>query len=515
MFLMLAQAYALTLELPTTHVQDETITVTVAEANPRAPIVVMAGRQPQPGACVPNGPCLGVAVDTVRLVDVERADNTGELTLRVPLSLDPGLWHVQAITMPSTPVPLSPILTIEVIDGTLDPDQDGVSNRLEFWAGTPMDDPDADDDGVLDGDDLWPFTPSALTAWTPDDLVISDPAISLPDPEFDAIGNQVVWQDRDGLEVWLADMDPVTGTMSPLDGRGQLLAQDVVPISTAKNGPEWVQTSLGPMALYAKERRGIARIVAAPPSGLPWPTLNLGAGFGPIGSLDPSDTNPRVLYTDDFDAHSLITRLMPLPGSELHHPQPIFSPRWIAGRDELIGYIADADDVWQVAEVDPVTGAWTARTQSPYYKRSTFGWHAPEHGVEAFFTTIGPPGSEVSTAIEVYLADGSGGWRLHDIIHAPPSFPFIVSPEPLEVNGQSYISFLASKEPLNVNNGEAEVWLVDIDPSTHFARRLSDGSVPIMKDPEPIVYASGNPFVYYTEITAARDRVLHRCALGL
>jgi hypothetical protein len=506
-------AAAPVLDFPAEVVDGEQVEVTISGVAPGQTVGAIAARLQGPGICPPvPGDCLEVRVGLRVLMSPTAADANGVATAQTTV-LGTGTWYVQAMAIGAT-AEVSPVSTVVSYDPEEDTDGDGASNANELVAGTPPFVADADGDGIADGEDLWPFLPNPADPFVPDDLVVSDPAVSLPDPEFDTVGNQVAWQDRDGLELWVADVDPVNGTLSPPDGRGTLIATNVVPISRVRNGPEWVQTATGGQVLYGDASTGVERIVAASNVGGTWVSRNIAVGVGPIGSLDANDPFPRVHYAEYYGpgADRYRTQYLDDPGSDLGYADDLKWGRWVEGSDKLVGLV-DQGGVLQVSEVDPATGTSVLRTNSAVSKRNVFGWQAPEYGVEAFFHSSGPVGSDTPLQIDVFLDDGAGGWTHHDTITGPPAFPYIVSPEPLVVNGRSYISFLASNAPLNRNNGQSEVWLVDIDPATQFGRRLSDMPGAVLKDPEPAVFGN-NALVYYTEVVG-RDRVVHRTLTGL
>ncbi|MEM9057469.1 MAG: hypothetical protein AAGD86_08330, partial [Pseudomonadota bacterium] len=74
--------------------------------------------------------------------------------------------------------------------------------------------------------------------FVPDDQTVSDPSVDLPDPEFDPVGDRMVWQDRLG-NLWIADLDPANGDVMPPSGRGQKLDENLAGLIRTGNGPEW------------------------------------------------------------------------------------------------------------------------------------------------------------------------------------------------------------------------------------------------------------------------------------
>jgi hypothetical protein len=247
-------AAAPVLDFPAEVVDGEQVEVTISGVAPGQTVGAIAARLQGPGICPPvPGDCLEVRVGLRVLMSPTAADANGVATAQTTV-LGTGTWYVQAMAIGAT-AEVSPVSTVVSYDPEEDTDGDGASNANELVAGTPPFVADADGDGIADGEDLWPFLPNPADPFVPDDLVVSDPAVSLPDPEFDTVGNQVAWQDRDGLELWVADVDPVNGTLSPPDGRGTLIATNVVPISRVRNGPEWVQTATGARCSTATPRQ--------------------------------------------------------------------------------------------------------------------------------------------------------------------------------------------------------------------------------------------------------------------
>ena len=94
-------------------------------------------------------------------------------------------------------------------------------------------------------------TGSTLGQFVPNDRIVSDPAATLVDPEFDQLDNYMVLQEVEG-NLWLAKIDPVTGDIHPPDGRGKLLDTIVANPSESGNGPEFGYGGGEPYVVYTR-----------------------------------------------------------------------------------------------------------------------------------------------------------------------------------------------------------------------------------------------------------------------
>ena len=85
---------------------------------------------------------------------------------------------------------------------------------------------------------LFSYDISVAAVFQPNDRIVSDPAQSIRDPEFDPTYNLMVWQDELN-QLWLADLDPATGEISPFNGKGQLIDSELSNLILIGNGPEF------------------------------------------------------------------------------------------------------------------------------------------------------------------------------------------------------------------------------------------------------------------------------------
>lgn len=376
---------------------------------------------------------------------------------------------------------------------------------------------DSDGDGLLDAVDCYPLIPDAPDGFVRDDLVISDPSISVSDPEFDADSLQVTWQTEDGSHLWVADIESCTGEVSPRTFQGVLIDTDVVPISAAKNGPEWMYSSRGAEVVYAKQfdQPTIMRAWQRP-SG--WATQPIpGAhGWGPFGTLFPSDPEPMIRFKrelpDGREGWWVDARGVSQTYGEFLTPS-----RWSYTRKEILGRIGDADGNQQIVSFDVQTQTWHQLTDSPFRKSYTFMWAAPELGGEEVLMTTHASQGDEQTEIALYRdTDGDGHWTIHKTIPSPPGHPFVVSAEPMVHDGRSYISYLASRGARNNDSDQSQVWIAGIEAGGRFTRRVD--RLPFgarAKDPEPFTTPCA-AWIFYTYLDhPSGNRVIRRAATGL
>lgn len=398
-----------------------------------------------------------------------------------------------------------------------DTDLDGALDGVEASLGIDPLSPDSDGDGLLDGVDVWPLRAGPFDPFVPVDTVVSDSTASLPDPEMDSGSDQIVWQTDDGARMFVADIDPTNGDIVPLNGRGTLIDTTVAPISAAKNGPEWAVGAAGSQVVYAKEVAGVYRLFHAVEGPGGWTASMLDGsigGRGPIGSQDPGDPTPRVVYLDEPVPGQpvLLAREIDDETTDVQLPEWLQFPRWVVGERVITG-VRDVGGLGRVVRFDMDTGSYERLTWDDVDHGSVFFFQAPELGGESlFFTTHGVQKNR-PTSLWVWRLR-NGAWTPIKEIPTPPGRPYVISPEPFEWAGRSWVSFISADEPINSNNGRADVWMAGLAPGNDVIRRISADTDIVRKDPES--YVGGvRPWVYYTRVFADGRRVLHRCELGL
>ena len=352
-------------------------------------------------------------------------------------------------------------------------------------------------------------TPNKARPFLVNDQVVSDLSVSLPDPEFDQVGFRMTWQDKNN-QLWVATVDPATGNFIPTTGQGQLLDTNLVAITTMKNGPEWAYSKQGSQIVYTKLVNDRPTLSRARWTGTRWETRTLQKGsdrYGPLGSQNPRDATPRVVYKKIQGKTNLLTwREIDNPASEALVPGALEFPsgRWVEGERSLMVRIK-VRGVRQCAKYDVDTGTMTQLTFDASDKLDAFMWRAPEFNNELVFFCVSD-----KTLIPVYRQIGRRWTKIHTI--RPPSRrSFVKSPEPFVYNGKSYVS-LVTLDDLD-EKGSSEVWIAGIDPTVSFYRQVSASTAMTRKDPESFITAKG-AFIYYAE-RKSDVTIIHRCDTGL
>jgi hypothetical protein len=353
-------------------------------------------------------------------------------------------------------------------------------------------------------------TPNRPPRFVVNDQVVSDPALPLPDPEFNQVNFLITWQDKNE-KLWVANVDRVSGDFIPRSGQGQLLDTGLVPQPTIKNGPEWAYGKEGSQIAYTKLVNNRQTLSRARWTGTRWETSTLDNGsdrYNPFGSQNSTDATPRIVYKKIQGNKKFLTwREIDNPASEALVPRAPASPtgRWVEGERSLILRIK-VGGVFQCAKYDVDTGTMTQLTFDAGDKSDSFMWKAPEFNNELVFFCE----SDNRTSIPVYRQIGRR-WRKIHTIKPPSTRPYIYSPEPFVYNGKSYVS-LVSLDNLD-KTGPADVWIAGIDPTVSFYRQVSASTTMDRRDPEFFITARGG-FIYYTDV-APNGSIIHRCDTGL
>lgn len=348
------------------------------------------------------------------------------------------------------------------------------------------------------------------------DVLVSDPEQPLVDPEFDAVGDRITWQDRDE-NLWVTPIDMATGNLELADS--VLVDTGIAPVPVAQggtgNGPEWIYDADGSEIVYTKKIGDEFFLAQAQETDTGWETAFLsdvtGAnepGFAPVGTLNPGQAAPLVRYFTGSTETRDNLEWRELNNPEVRGVVPVESlaARWIEGERALILSGQAEDGSKQIFRYDIDTEALTQLTFSNTSKGSPFMWNAPEYGGLVFFAREKDPVTNAQS-LGLYRQDASGEWFQFKTITAPSDLPDFHSPEPFVYNNTSYISFILR----DGTDGPAEVWLTGIDPDEEFFQQLNDPSNGTPNDPEPFITDAG-AFVYYT---VKGEATLHRADTGL
>jgi hypothetical protein len=345
------------------------------------------------------------------------------------------------------------------------------------------------------------------------DEVVSDLAVSLRDAEFDSASRRLTWQEGEGVAVWVADVDPLTGGISPSDGRGTLVATDVLPQTIVKNGSEWIHTEGGSAVLYTRTEGSTPWVVIAEETSPgTWTSRDLVEGYAAFGSLE-TDRAPTFIYMDAAST----TRWMRLDGSDgaMFLPDPLlYNPWLVPDTDWLVFTGTEAPSApFQIGRHDTVTKSFEVLTACPHGCVEGSLWWSEELG-DWLLSAVAWDGPDSPTTLVVYQLDGAGWSVLREIV--PPAHDglrYVVSPEVFRFGGLAYVSFQLSTANTNGADTPSEIWIAGLEPGNELMRRVS-GAEPLARiDPE-FIWTDERVWVYYSELVG-EQRILHRCQTGL
>jgi hypothetical protein len=359
---------------------------------------------------------------------------------------------------------------------------------------------------------------SVAESFVPDDRLVSDPSVDLKDPEFDQLGNLMLWQDTNG-DMWLSDVDPVTGDIIPNTGQGLLVDSGLANIVAIGNGPEFGYGAGEVFLCYNKlisSTRYLA-IAKQDTEGNWVPTIQEMANdrYRPICTPPGTTDAGRIVYVnasdplqkavswrniDDAASERTFTTIGDYGGRWADTERAFVTAKEVGGFKQLFWVDIDTDEVTQI-------------TFDSTDKFNAFLWHAPEYNDVLMSAAIN------FTQVGIYRRI-DGVWRRFYTYSLPSAFQFISSPEPFVHNGKSFITVIAAKElgsdPLPfLPKGISEVWVTNIDPVNPFFRRINNADVVRRSEPEPIMLPSG-PAVYFTQNdTVNGNATLHLADTGL
>ena len=359
-------------------------------------------------------------------------------------------------------------------------------------------------------------------AFVPDDQIISDPSVSLVDPEVDQTNHRIAWQDMQN-NLWVADLDVDTVALTPTNGKGTLLDTNLAPLTSTLNGPEWAFGVAGSWIVYTNQSTYGYNIGAARQnkSG-EWIVGNLKTSLlrsAPLGTPNTNtDTAAKTTYyryNRQNSDHYLAWRNVNDPTTEgVFADKTATSARWVENLPLLV-FPAMRDGFKQVILYDTENLQPTQLTFDPTDKYLPFIWMAPEYGELLMMVMID------KTDIGIYHQVGSA-WDLIYQYKLPTTKPFMHSPEPFVYNGQSYIMVVAADQLGGGGSfpgapvGPTEIWVAGVDSAQPFFRRIDDPSYDARRlDPE-IFISTSDAVVLYTEQNDVTKRfVLKRAYTGL
>jgi hypothetical protein len=350
------------------------------------------------------------------------------------------------------------------------------------------------------------------------DVIISDVTSSLTDPEVDWYGNHICWANEEG--VWVADIDPITGNINPINGKGILVdsTPSILGMQAVANGPEWAMSQEGSEIIYPEittEGSGICigriKLINGNWTQVPAP---LGVNRIPFfASYDVDYPNGAVtsagLNTNPVSQAGKIIRYVNNAASEVNLGTNNTGGRWIKGA-EGITFTKNIGGNIQAGYYLMSTGQEVIVTNNTNPKEQVWMFRSPEYNNELILTCI----EKFPTYDELAIYRSiSGVWQKVNGLQSPSNRKVIFSPEPFWYNNKSYFFFKAEKYPTDPNSYYDQIWIMGIDPLNPFSRQVSNEIAANRTDPE-VFYTTTEPVIYYTESNNG-IKIMHKCSTGL
>lgn len=347
-----------------------------------------------------------------------------------------------------------------------------------------------------------------------EDVEIGDTRTTYLDPEFWASTRQVVWQDGENFDIWLADIDPDSGELIPRDGRGTLVRSgsgaggDVAPPWPSGfglgsfNGPEFGRNAQGLFTYFTVlDGQSVPQVGRFGPLDGGTPTYQrlttgdhvrrgalptLSADFDPGATLTiDDDLQPSWRYDDEPNTD----RPVPLDGF------PLRGPRWIPGEKAVSTLVRDAG-VLQAAAYDVETESLRRLTDDAGNKSEPLIFDSPELGGRALMCKVG------DRELAIY-EESTPFWTKVWSVQAPFWFPgggqsaSIYYPGAFVFEGKTYVYFVVGRI----------FGVTPLGPSRIYAARLNGQPFQVSAstwrwrwDPE-VVVIDDEAFLYYYVFT--------------
>ncbi len=381
---------------------------------------------------------------------------------------------------------------------------------------------------------------AAQQGFIPDAPIVGEVNGSYIDPEFNEVANQVVFQDVKN-NVWIGDIDPITGKFKTTTGRDYLMDENIVVVfdrppqgrKFSTNGPEWTCDDKGHLIVYTKQdSTGIMQQFSA--------RLNRGKSvvtqlthqqydcYGNMPSRFQDGKPPRIAYTYGWPIWKAKAAWIFANKPDEWHNLDDFDYRqmsmWSAvSPDFLFVQRKEGAPHGQIARVNVNTGQVTVLTNDEGHKDDPGLFLAPEFGGEMLL--VCNVGNHMLAIYRDEKHDGKSPWTRIMTLTLPPDVPhkFISSPETIAsasgVGGISYFSLLARES--KDRNTPGSIWVLGLgkDPANRFVRRVDDGSATgaptVVLEPEPFV-GRNEVFIYYNFFDRANGQHgLRRAATGI
>ena len=337
-------------------------------------------------------------------------------------------------------------------------------------------------------------------------------------------------------EVWIAELNPLTGLLVSATGKDLLVDTDVAAIGPqfdTTNGPEWGLDSEGAAVFYSKrDTNGVVQC---------WRASNLVAGgvkAAPLTHLKGPDGEGAIMVIARKDASrpttQFIYRYIPAPrfrkggparwadetAPDAVHDFPQFNgaaaaPSWIEGTEDFAYAMFVAPGKSEIARFNTATGTATVLTSHPGAKYNVHAFKAPELNGELLVGCVID-----RTRFTVFRSDGTRYVPWADLVPPDPEHPYMISPEIFQAGGMTYFAVqMSSHSPGSLGvlpqDVDCAMWILGLgkDASHRVARRVDDGAVSGAKAYrfEPEVYVGANEVFLFYNI----GNTLHRARTGI
>jgi len=354
---------------------------------------------------------------------------------------------------------------------------------------------------------------SAFSQFVVKDILAVHPQASIFDPEFDAQLNIVCWRSDDN-DLWVSGLNPVTHLFEPSDGKGTFVTGNLAPNgSESWNGPEWMLSSLGTQIVYLKAIWGIRYLGVA---------TRVFGGWQTFTNLQ----YPNVVYAMATNNYADSTACL------LFETSANDGISWLRNTDfwtryfypEItLGFFArDNQQICCATDKSRNPGFVETACNLPYFTSisndtigAPFMWNDPATNTRLFmYRTNG------FKTLKIFQEITPDFWALSKQFNSPLPEPynFITSPEPFTCGGKSYISFMAAQSGSGKDGLPAQIWIASADPSDSLMRRVSDSTIRVRTDPEPVVFGD-SAFIFYTDVISDKTSPIkysvRKCDTGL
>lgn len=348
---------------------------------------------------------------------------------------------------------------------------------------------------------------------------ISPDGVSWIDPEILNSHSKMAFQVGGSGSIWIGDINPLTGLFVN-SGTDLFIDNGATSLTTSHNGPEFGISANGWSVFYTKTNAGVPQPWRAIIDGTTVTEAALSSGPVPrlsvITTKDTTAASVKMLYAKgtSFSSSQIYWADENNPANEVAVDTIDEGARWIDNTQSFAYTKYSGKDSGQVAIYNTLTSSETIITSDSDKKTYSYGWFAPEYDEVLILCIVN------DSTLGIYKNNGKSFWDRILTIEAPPAaypFRFFGSPEPFEVNGKSYISFVLKTISTTSSYVDAEVWVMDLEPdiSDRFMLRCDDGTANTKRtDPESYIGAN-EVFIYYNLLDSSGEFEVWRYATGI